>query len=138
MRALRRLGWLLALVFAAGCLWKGYERILGIHVDVLEGTAFKMIDKALSTRRLTPNDLTEMVYPLQKARQFVRRNIERRDRASFERFAEFLDAYQALADRLDSARGDPQRWEALLATLPASRGEIAARAAKVRAALKEE
>jgi len=127
-----------ALLSAASCLWRGYERILTIHLDVLESTAFKMIDKALGGKRLAPNDLTEMIYPLQKARQFVRQNLDRRELESMRRFGELLDAYQALTDQLDAARGDPQRWQGLLGTLPAGRADIAARTEKVRAALRSE
>ena len=50
------------LLFFSACLWSRYGEILSVHLEVLLGTAEKMVSKSEAGGRATPNDVTELVY----------------------------------------------------------------------------
>jgi hypothetical protein len=129
---------ILSLLFAASasaCLWRGYERIMTVHLDVLAGMVGKVAAQAESGRRPTPNDMTEMLYPLARARQFTGQFDEYAPRESYKLFAAVLDRYQALAQTIDGARTDDARWAETRQRIPAEAEALQQRVAAVRAAL---
>ena len=103
--------WLLvgALCLSA-CLWSSYEEILRVHVEVLAGMVDKVEAKAQAGRRPTPNDVTELLYPLERARQFLHQYEKRKDRESYRSFQSLLDRYQRLVTGVDVARIRDDDW----------------------------
>ena len=128
----------LLLVLTPACFWRSYTEVMRVHLDVLSGMAEKAAYNAQTGRRPTSNDITELTYPLQRARQFAYQYRGYADRASYQRFAVALDRYQALADAIDAARGDEARWAAERARLGAQYEAWRAAADAVRAALARE
>ena len=66
-----RLALLTLLFCSAACLWRSYEHIMGIHLEVLADLTEKLVTKAEAGVRPRPNDITELSYPLHRARQFA-------------------------------------------------------------------
>ena len=136
MRA-RRLSALL-LVLCAACLWRSYADVLRVHLDVLSGLADKAAFNAESGRRPTSNDVTELTYPLERARQFAYQYRSYADRESYQRFVAALDRYQALVTAIDAARGDEARWAAARPQIAALQTAWRGAAEEARAALARE
>lgn len=132
---MRRRLCLFLLFCLSGCVWRGYERVLTIHLDVLSGMVDKMVSIAEVGRRPTSNDITEMLYPLERGRLFLRQYEKRGQEESYRQFAQFLDRYAALAAAIDDARTDEGRWASLRERLPADAGDLRARVAALRALL---
>ncbi len=129
---------LLLVVVTPACLWRSYADVMRVHLDVLSGMAEKAAYNAQSGHRPTSNDVTELTYPLQRARQFAYQYRGYADRESYRRFAAALDRYQALTDAIDAARGDDARWAAERTRLGAPFEAWRAAADEVRRALARE
>lgn len=112
LRMCARLLSALLLVACAGCLWRSYTDVMGVHLDVLSGMADKAAFNAAHGARPTSNDVTELTYPLERARQFAYQYRSYAERESYRRFVTALDRYQALIETVDAARGDEARWAA--------------------------
>jgi hypothetical protein len=123
------------LLGAAGCLWNSYDDVLRVHLDVLSSLADKAAGNAAAGTRPRSNDITELTYPLQRARQFVHQYRGYSERASYTAFVSALDRYQAFVDTIDSARGDEARWQAERPRVAAAFAAWQASAEAVRAAL---
>jgi hypothetical protein len=128
----------LALALLAACLWRGYGDILRVHLDVLSGLADKAASKAAAGHRPSSNDVTELAYPLQRARQFLDQYRGEAERGSYQRFAAALERYQAFVEAIDAARGDPERWRAARDQLRDRHAAWRAAADRVAAALDAE
>ena len=128
----------LTLLLISGCLWRSYEDIMEVHLQVLSSMAAKVVATAEGGRRPTSNDVTELMYPVQRARQFTHQYRGRAERESYRRFAAFLDRYQQFAEAIDAARGDAQRWTTVAARLPDERRALVEAADEVRVALAAE
>jgi hypothetical protein len=102
----------LLLVACTGCLWRSYSEVMRVHLDVLGGLADKAAFNAEHGARPTSNDVTELTYPLERARQFAYQYRSYAERESYRRFVTALDRYQALVETVDAARGDEARWAA--------------------------
>ena len=126
---------LVLVVLVTGCVWRGYDRVLNIHLDVLSGMAEKMVSIAEVGRRPTSNDMTEMLYPLERGRLFLHQYGRRSGEESYRQFADLLDRYGALAAAIDDARTDDGRWAHLRPRLPDEAGDLRARVAAIRAVL---
>jgi hypothetical protein len=126
---------LLLAVLVTGCVWRGYDRVLSIHLDVLAGMADKMVSIAEVGRRPTSNDMTEMLYPLERGRLFLRQYERRAGEDSYRQFAQLLDRYAALAAAIDDARTDDGRWARLRPRLPDEARDLRQRVAAIRTAL---
>lgn len=125
---------LLAIVVAVELLVRdGYEKVLDVHVDVLQGLAGKIGALASAGGRPTPNDLTEMIYPLERARGFLRDYRDEAARESYRSFAALVDEYAALVSAVDAARGVPEQWEALREDVARRARLVEESAARVRA-----
>lgn len=135
---MRRCCLVLACLLLSACVWKSYGQIMRVHVDVLAGLADKIVVKSEAGGRPTPNDLTELIYPLQRGRQFATQYQSRADHESYRRFVALLDGYQQFVDAIDAARGDDARWQAARADLPAKLEQLRAAADAVRTALTAE
>ena len=135
---MRRRSIVFLLLLVSSCLWSRYGDILAVHVDVLLGMADKLVSKSEAGGRATPSDVTELVYPLQRARQFARSYEARSSQASYRALLVLLDRYEEMAEAIDTARGDEDRWSALRADLPARLEVLKNRAAEVRRALRAE
>lgn len=134
---------LLLVIFAVVVLaevWSrgGYEKVIRVHLDVLTGMTDKMAATVQSGRRPSPNDLTEMLYPLDRARQFVDQYSGYAERPSYAAFVAVVDAYATFVDAVDAARSTAETWEAFRARAPAMVRAIEAAAAGARAALAAE
>jgi hypothetical protein len=138
MRRGRRSVAAILLMASAACLWRGYERIVAVHVDVLASVAAKMRAKSAAGTRPSASDVTEMLYPLHRARQFARQYDAYAARESYRRFTELTDRYDTLTRLIDANRGDPARWQAAQAALHAAADAVQAGAERVRAALAPE
>lgn len=115
-----------------------YERVMEVHLEVLGGMAQKIGAIAAAGRRPTPNDLTELIYPLERARQFVDGYESYRDRGSYASFVELIATYEEFVDEIDSARSQPDRWDGFLPKVPAEVARIEAGVEQVRQALARE
>ena len=111
------------------------DRVLTIHLDVLSGMAGKMVAIADVGRRPSSNDITEMVYPLERGRLFLRQYEKRQQEESYRQFAQFLERYAALAAAVDDARTDEKRWATLREHLPTDARDLRDRVAAIRAVL---
>jgi hypothetical protein len=131
-------GFLLLSFFSSSCLWRGYARVLSIHVDVLTGMVDKTAWKVEEGRQLSPNDVTELLYPLQRGRQFEQRFRAADAPPSLRLFAVLLRRYDQFARRVDRTRADAGAWR--LARVPLLRRATKLRriAALVRAQLRRE
>ena len=126
------------LLFAPACLWRSYTDVLRVHLDVLSSLAEKAAVNAEAGRRPTSNDVTELTYPLQRARQFAHQYRGYGERESYRLFVAALDRYQALVDTIDGARGSEPRWAAERPRVEAEYDAWRAAAEPVRAALERE
>ena len=79
-----------------------------------------------------------MTYPLQRARQFAYQYRAYASRPSYVSFVALLDAYERLTKEIDAARGDEQRWKAILGRLPVQYAELRRDVREVRAAIAKE
>jgi hypothetical protein len=122
----------------AACLWRGYADILRVHLDVLAGLADKAAANIAGGRRPSSNDVTELTYPLQRARQFLEQSRAESNRESYALFAAALDRYNALVTAIDAARGDEARWTAARPALEAEHAGFVTAVERVRAALERE
>jgi len=129
---------LVLLLLAPACLWRSYADVMRVHLDVLSGMVEKASYNAESGQRPTSNDVTELTYPLQRARQFAYQYRTYAERESYTLFVAALDRYQALSEAIDAARGDAARWSEERSRLAAQCAAWRAAAERVRAALAHE
>jgi hypothetical protein len=128
----------LALVVVAEVFVRdGYERVVAVHLDVLVGMAHKIDAIAQSGRRPSPNDLTELMYPLSRARQFSAQYESESGRESYRAFLDVVDAYDELVGAVDAARGTEAGWEATRARVRGQVRVVDARVARARSVLAE-
>ncbi len=113
----------------------GYERVLTVHLDVLQGMADKMASLARAGARPAPNDLTEMIYPLERARQFLEQHRGQEKRESYTAFAAVVAGYADLVAAVDAARGVPAQWETLRPEIESRVATLASDVERVRALL---
>ena len=128
----------LLLLLSPACLWRSYADVLRVHLDVLGGMADKAMYNAQAGQRPTSNEVTELTYPLQRARQFAYQYRSYGERESYRLFVSALDRYQALSEAIDAARGDAARWEAERVQIGAQYQAWRDAADQVRAALARE
>jgi hypothetical protein len=127
-----------ALILLPACLFHSYADVMRVHLDVLGALAEKAVDNARSGQRPEANEVTELVYPLQRARQFAYEYRSYEDRESYRRFVAALDRYQAFVGAIDGARGDATRWTAQQPEINAQYDAWRAAADEARAALTRE
>src|SRR5262245_41670651 len=108
---MRRVAPLILLLVTPACLWRSYGDVMRVHLEVLESLADKAAGNVAAGQRPTSNDITELTYPLQRARQFAYQYRSDSERESYRRFIAALDRYQAMVDAIDAARGDEARWQ---------------------------
>jgi hypothetical protein len=120
------------------CVWRGYERVMAIHLEVLSGMLDKVASFVDAGRRPTPNDMTEMLYPLERADLFLLQHRDRQGEESYRRFAAFLERYRELAAAVDAARTDEARWVELRAGIGAGLAALRSEVDGVRLALQRE
>jgi len=125
-------------VMLGGCWRQSYERVMGVHVEVLESLAEKLCELAEARRRPAPEEMGEFVYPLRRARQFQRYFAEDGGRPSFRLFDQLLADYGDLVQRVEAARVAAASWEREREALCGARDGIRARAEYVRQALQRE
>ena len=128
----------LALILVTACLFRSYADIMRIHLDVLGALADKAAYNARSGQRPEANEVTELVYPLQRAREFAYEYRSYAERESYRRFIDALDRYQAFVGEIDAARGDAARWAAQQSEIVAQYDAWRAAAEQARAALARE
>jgi hypothetical protein len=136
--AVRAVAVLAAVTVLSGCSWRSYERVLTVHLEVLSSMATKLLDTAAAGQRPSPNEITELLYPLHRARQFVQQYASYSERASYREFVTSLDFYEKLVDEVDAARADDQRWQARRAKLKAPAEAFLDQARRTREALNRE
>jgi len=123
---------ILALLCAAGCLWRSYGTILGVHLDVLTQTAEKLVSVAQSGRGLTTEGMAEYVYPAKRGREFLRQFRSYSGRRSYQQFGQFLDRYDAFVKNADMARSQGSDGRDIVPTLAAERDALIQIAAAIR------
>jgi hypothetical protein len=124
-----------ALILLSACLWRSYGDVMTVHLEVLSAEAAKLADNAQAGERPTSNDMTELAYPLQRARQFAYQYRSYGERESYRLFTAALDRYQALSEAVDAARGDEGRWAEERSRLAAQYAAWRSAADEARAAL---
>jgi len=122
----------------SGCPWRSYEQILAVHLQVLSSMTTKLLETADAGGRPSPSDVTEVLYPLRRARQFARQFESYSDRPSYREFVRSLDFYEKLVNEVDAARADEQRWQARRAQLAAPGEAFLDQARRTREALERE
>jgi hypothetical protein len=131
---------LLALLLAAalaGCLWRGYGRILEIHLQVLQSMAAKMCGLTAGPPPASES-MGEFSYPARRARELEQRFESRAGQESYRSFAALTRRYEALVQTFDKARATEETWRASAATVCADSHAIEAAAADVRRQLEAE
>lgn len=97
-------------VSLGGCYWIKYTKLMRTHVELLLAMTDKMGSFLEDDRAMTPRMMNEFLYPLERARDFVR--IVRRfyeGRTSLEQFERLLAVYADLleeTERLRVLKGD--------------------------------
>ena len=97
-------------VSLGGCYWIKYTKLMRTHVELLLAMTDKMGSFLEDDRAMTPRMMNEFLYPLERARDFVR--IVKRfyeGRTSLERFERLLAVYADLleeTERLRVLKGD--------------------------------
>jgi hypothetical protein len=124
-------------VFAA-CLWRSYEEIVTVHLEVIASMMAKTVDGAGPGRRPSSSEVAELLYPLRRARQFAHQYETERERPSYRAFVAMLDLYERFVESIDVARTEEGRWAALEPRLAERRREIDAGIGRVREALARE
>ena len=122
----------------AGCLWRGYATIMGVHVDVLTQMAAKLCAVAESGREVSAEGMAEYVYPAKRAREFLQQASAQQQRRSYQQFGALVDRYEAMVRDADAARARGQRCKDLLPQLTGARDALQTLAAEIRADLKAE
>jgi len=115
-----------------------YERVIDVHLDVLAAMADKIDSAAELGRRPSPNDLTELLYPLTRARHFTAQYESESGRESYRAFLDVVGAYDRLVTAVDAARGTDASWEGTRAAVREEVRGVAARVSAARDALAEE
>lgn len=128
----------MAAALLCACPWRSYGQILTIHLEVLCSMTNKLLQTAEAGRRPSPSDVTELLYPLRRARQFAHQYRGYSERRSYREFVASLDLYEKLVDEVDEARADQKRWQALRAKLGVPAQAFLAQAARTRKVLQEE
>jgi hypothetical protein len=126
---------LLLLLCGAGCIWRSYGTILSVHVDVLTQTAAKLFAVAESGRGLSAEGMAEYVYPAQRGREFLRQFDGYRARQSYQKFAAFLDRYEAMVRDVDVQRAARPDGQIDLSRLKAEQEALRQLAADIRGLL---
>jgi hypothetical protein len=133
--------WRLAVVVFVGlaaCLWRSYVEIMEVHLEVLSAMVDKAADTSASGTRPTAQAVTELRYPLLRARQFLSQYEEHRGRRSYSEFEALVEVYQDMVNRIDGARGDEVRWRQLAGELGPLAAEVREAVGRVREALGSE
>ena len=97
-------------VSLGGCYWIKYTKLMRTHVELLLAMTDKMGSFLEDDRAMTPRMMNEFLYPLERARDFVR--IVKRfyeGRTSLEQFERLLAVYADLleeTERLRVLKGD--------------------------------
>ena len=125
------------LLFVSGCLWKGYARVLEIHLDVLDSMAEKMC--ALTSGPPPPSQMMgEFVYPAKRAKELEEEESSRSDRASYKKFEQVVQQYEALVQLFDRSRVSTEVWTATAGEVCKQSRLITAEIHSVRESLAEE
>jgi len=109
-----------------------YEKVIAVHVDVLSEMTNKATGLATLGKRPSPNDLTELMYPLERARQFIGEYRDESERPSYQRFVAAVDAYEALVMAIDAQRGSVESWADFRPLVAQRAGRVSAALAAVR------
>lgn len=109
MRA--RLAVLLLLPLAAGCLWRGYGRVVEVHLEVLEAMAAKMCALTAGPPPAS-KAMGEFVYPAQRAREAERQLAGRAGRPSYAGLVRVTERYEEIVLLFDRARASEAAWAA--------------------------
>lgn len=126
----------LGLVLLGGCLWRGYARVLEIHLEVLQSMAAKMCALTAGPPPVSES-MGEFVYPAKRARELQQQYTSRAGEPAYTAFGVLLDRYEGLAKTFDRSRNTEEAWAAAgPGVCEESRG-IAEQANAVRRALAE-
>ncbi|MGH7819362.1 MAG: hypothetical protein ACREQ9_06295 [Candidatus Binatia bacterium] len=88
-----------------GCYWHRYPDLARTHVEVLTDYSRKLDELVRSGAELRPENLTELRYPYERARDFARIVRDRfSSTESFARFEAFLDRYAELLAAAERVR----------------------------------
>ena len=137
MRALR-VGMAVAVLACAGCLWRGYSRVMEIHVEVLDSMATQLCDMAHAGVAPAAEDMGQYVYPAERARQFSKYFAADAKRSSYVLFGQLVDRYESEVHLVDRARTDAPTWKQRGTEVCAATTGVLDAARLVRRALKEE
>ena len=96
---------LVLLCSLGGCYWLKYEKLTHTHVELLLDMTDKMSRLLEENETITPTMMTEFLYPLERARDFIRIASQRYpDRQSLAVFGQFLDIYERIVNETDRLR----------------------------------
>jgi hypothetical protein len=126
------------MLWVAGCLWRSYGTIMGVHLDVLTQTADKLYSVVDSGRGPTAEAMAEYVYPAQRAREFMRQFNSYSSRPSYRQFGALVDRYEVLVHEVDAARAQGRLGREEAARVKTASEALRALAAEARAALRSD
>lgn len=99
---------MLLLTLVAACYWQKYPRLVETHAELLSAMARKSEDVLRERGGYRPEDLAELRYPYDRARDFARIVRDRRgERGSFRGFEDLLGHYEALLSVVDRLNASP-------------------------------
>ncbi len=116
----------------SACLWRGYDKIINVHLDVLTHMAVKLV-LVVESGRLGSEGMAEYSYPAERARQFLQQFDDKHDRPSHQEMAKLLDRYEAFVKAVDAARRAPEQATATPEWMHTERDALWEQAAKIRA-----
>jgi len=126
---------ILLVVCAAGCLWRSYGTIMGVHLDVLTQTADKLHSVVVSGRGPTAEGMAEYVYPVQRAREFMRQFSSYSGNRSYQQFGVLVNRYDAMVREVDAGRSQGRLGAEEAARVKSEGDALHALAVEIRAAL---
>jgi len=137
LRRMRARVAVVALILVQGCLWRGYARVLEIHLEVLDSMAAKMCGLTGGPAPASET-IGEFVYPAKRAREVEQQFASRREQSSYAAFDKVLQRYEALLQLFDRSRVNQETWAASAERVCEESRAVSADVVGVRQALAHE
>lgn len=125
------------LILLGGCTWRGYGRVMEIHLEVIDSMSAKL---CLLTVGAPPASvgMGEFVYPIKRAREVGEQFPRRRGLGSYHEFEKLVQRYEDLVQAFDRSRLNDESWAAAGQHVCEESRAIAAQVGLVRQALADE
>lgn len=125
------------LILLGGCTWRGYGRVMEIHLEVIESMAAKMCALTAGPPPASVS-MGEFVYPAKRAREVAQQFPRRRGLGSYHEFEKLVGRYEELVQTFDHSRLSDATWTAVGPQVCSESHAIAEQVEVVRKSLADE